>query len=105
MSSLFKPWDIWLASVPFEECATEKVRPVLVLSESRLYIISAKITTHPPRPQYAREYQIRKYKEAGLPQPPTVRAGRTINLPQNKFIKKLGTLQREDIAAIQSLLR
>ena len=91
-SSDFVRWDIWIARVEFEEEPGFKIRPVLIIDGTRCYVLSLKITPHPPREEYAGEYRIVQWREAGLLKPSTIRISKQINLPAESFIKRIGRL-------------
>ena len=59
-------WEIWLAQVMFEEGTGLKNRPILVVSPEVAYIISLKITTHPPGSWCDGVYQIKNWTDAGI---------------------------------------
>ena len=104
------PWDIWYAKVHFEEFPNEfKKRPVLIIEkkegENLLAVyISLKITSHPPRHEFAGEYVISQWREAGLKMPSTVRTYRYFELEERNLIRKLGRLEISDIRAVQAIL-
>lgn len=98
-------WEIWDAKVAFEDAPhTLKRRPVLVISPKDIFILSLKITSHEPRKRYPGEYQIKKWEEAGLNKPSTVRCSKRLNLIENDFIKKRGKLQAIDMLEIRNIL-
>lgn len=97
-------WEIWLARVMFEEGTGVKERPVLVIAPGIAYIISLKITSHPPRKWYAGEYQIQEWKGAGLHKESTIRVSQAFQLKPDDFSRKIGSLHPVDIAGVQPIL-
>ena len=98
-------WEIWLAKVKFEDNPTQvKPRPVLVIDSKRCYIISIKITSHPPRTEYDGEYSIVKWSEAGLNKASTIRCSKRLKLFNSDFVHKLGWLHPIDIISIQKII-
>lgn len=97
-------WDIWLASVKFEDKPDIKKRPVLVITPDIAYYVSLKITTHEPRNAYPFEYKIVKWGEAGLKNPSTIRASKVLHVMERDFVHKIGQLHPVDIMAVQKIL-
>lgn len=97
-------WEIWLASVKFEDKPDIKKRPVLVVAPDMAYFISLKITTHEPRDTHSNEYKIERWKEARLNYPSTIRASQILKLEERDFIHKIGQLHPVDIMAVQKIL-
>ena len=100
-------WEIWEADVPFEEGKGSKKRPVLVLSENEIYVLSLKMTSHEPR--YNRmegEYEIMRWQEAGLDKPTVIQCSKILKLDRSRFTgKKYGRLMSTDIILLQEVLR
>lgn len=98
-------WEIWLANVKFEDDPeTTKARPVLVIDSNRVCILSLKITSKPPRNNYYGEYQLLKWKAAGLVKPSTVRISKKLKLFERDFIRKIGRAAAIDIIKIRGFL-
>lgn len=95
-------WEIWLVSMKFEDCPASKVRPALVLNDSR---VVAKMTTHPPRDGYAGEYELIKWRASGLSRQTTLRLTKIVRLAEKDFLKKIGTVQIEDQINIIRILK
>lgn len=107
MTTIKQPhaWEIWFADVKFEDNANlSKRRPVLVLSNNIVYILSLKITSKPPRDNYYGEYELVKWKEAGLDKPSTVRISKKLKLFERDFSFKIGRLAPIDILNIMKFL-
>lgn len=81
-------WDIWLAKVEFEDVQDIKVRPVVVIKEDIVYVLSIKLTTHEPRYSFSGEYRLQFWKESGLKCQTTARLTKTLRIDKNNFIKK-----------------
>ncbi|MBP3223306.1 MAG: hypothetical protein J6M18_05200 [Actinomycetaceae bacterium] len=54
------------------------------------------MTSHSPRTNYPGEYSIKRWREAGLIKPTTVRLGKTPRISTNDFQYKIGSLHVED---------
>lgn len=98
-------WEIWLANVKYEDDLTQvKKRPVLFVGKEDMYLISLKITSHPPRSNFSGEYEIVKWKESGLSKTSTVRVSKKLKLEEKDFVRKLGRLQAYDAFYVGKLL-
>lgn len=97
-------WEVWSASVKFEESIERKQRPVVIIKPGTAVCISLKVTSHPPRENCIGEYPLKKWKEAGLYKPSTVRVSKVIELTSNDFAGKIGRLHPIDILALQNIL-
>ena len=96
-----KKWDIYIADVPFEDFSQKKVPPVLILEDAVVFISCLKMTSHAPREG---EYLLRRWKEAGLRKPTTVRLSKRLKLQQRDIRKWIGTLHPIDIIEIERIL-
>ena len=94
-------WDIYIADVPFEDLPETKLRPVVVLEDSVILIDCLKMTSHAPRQG---EYVLKRWKEAGLKKPTTVRISKRLLLEPSAFRKHVGSLHPIDILEIQKRL-
>ena len=98
-------WEIWLANVKFDDDPNSvKRRPVLVLDHNVAYILSVKITSHAPRPNFKGEYALKFWKIAGLAKPSTARLSKKLRLRDTDLVRKIGRLHPVDIIYIQKLL-
>ena len=99
-------WEIWMAAFAYEDKPGQvSDRPVLVLENKEMYpVLVTKITKHAPREGYTGEYSIKKWKEAGLDYPSTVRLSKRLKLQETDFRRKRGRLHPIDIIEIQKLL-
>ena len=100
-----KRWDLWWADVAYEEHPGSKIRPVLIYNCETAYIISFKITTHPPRPYDDGEYLINLWEEAGLNRRSTVRCSKKLCLTELDMVEKIGELHPTDIKEVRKILQ
>ena len=98
-----KPWEVWFASVRFEDSSAVKARPIVVTSSGNIYVWALKVTSHAPRKEWG-EYQLQQWQAAGLTKPSTVRIGKRIQLEQRDMIHRIGSLDSVDIIAIQNII-
>lgn len=98
-----QPWEIWWAYIAFEEGNGGKQRPVLVLEDGTVYVITLMITSHDQRNLYG-EYDITKWQSAGLTKPSTIRITRKLRLEESDLIRKMGELQAFDIVLLKRYL-
>lgn len=100
-----KKWEIWWARVKFEESDEIKERPFLIVNGSIIEIsIGAPVTSHVPRTECDWEYPVKKWKEAGLSKPSTIRLSKIIKMRDTDLIRKIGMLQVNDILMVQNML-
>lgn len=98
-------WEVWYADFPYEEKDGSCDRPVIVLNIEGLQpivLLSVKVTKHEVRDNDKYDTPINKWKEAGLAQPSVARISKTIQLTEDKFRRKIGNLQPEDILTISA---
>ena len=98
-------WEVWLASVRFDDSKEIKTRPVVIYEDKIAYIISFKVTSHEPRKNFIGEYQLKNWKAAGLKKKSVVRLHKKLKMYESDFIKKIGDLDDCDIFSICQLLR
>lgn len=103
----FNRWDILEANVRFEEREGSKKRPVLVLSEEECFVLSLKMTSHEPRyKKLEGEYEMMKWKEAGLSKPTVIQCSKKLKLSKMDFTgTKYGRLTATDIIGLQAMLK
>jgi len=90
--------------VGYEDEPISKLRPVLIYEDKLAYILSFKLTTHEPRESYYGEYKIKKWSEAGLPKPSTIRCEKGLHLIEKDIQYKIGRLQPVDIKEVRKIL-
>lgn len=96
-------WEIWYADFPYDDKDESSDRPVIVLNIDGLQpvvLLSVKVTKHEVRDNDKYDTPIQKWQEAGLKQPSVARISKTIQLSEDKFRRKIGVLQPEDIMTI-----
>ena len=96
-------YDVW--RMPFEyedQPGVFKNRQESV----EVFVLSIKVTSHPPRPNYFGEVPILDWKEAGLSKPSTARCSHIARLPKSFFEGQLkyGHLSQRDTSAIEKVL-
>ena len=103
----FRRWEIWEADVPYEESECSKKRPVLILSTEEIFVFSLKMTSHEPRYKTLEgEYEMMRWKEAGLEMPTVVQCSKKLKLEERRFTgKKYGRLTAVDIIGLQAYKR
>jgi hypothetical protein len=99
----FKPWDIWLAEVKFEDINQSKLRPVIILETSQKAISVIKLSSKPPK--FKSDYALKLWKESGLKKPTTVKTRNYILISTHKFIFRIGEIQTSDKSAIIDLIK
>lgn len=110
MPNVPKKWEIWRANVRFEDNPSQsKERPVLIInpeSENKIaYALSCYVTSKPPRPNDPMDYDIKKWSEAGLDCPSTIRLNKRFEVKKSSLIVKVGMLKTIDILKITEILK
>lgn len=100
----FRRWDVWFASVRFEDSDEVKARPVVITDHGEVYVLALKVTSHAPRDAWG-EYALVYWREAGLNKPSTVRISKRLRLEPRDMIRKVGTLHPMDIMSIVEIIR
>lgn len=90
-----KPWEIWIASVRFEDTMDEKERPVIILNSTTVLVFGLYVTSQSPRPEY-NDYVLQDWQIEGLKKPSTVRLNRRLSLPKEKLLQKIGSVSQRD---------
>ena len=104
MTGPCKKWEVWLANVKFEDSDEVKQRPVVILEHNIVAVLALNVTSHEPRHNFAGEYSLKYWKEAGLHRPSTVRTSQRLHLLENDLNRKLGCLHASDILQILKYL-
>ena len=91
----FKPWDIWMASVKFEDSIQEKIRPVIIIDSTTVLVLALYVTSASPRPGY-NDYTLADWELEGLKKRSTVRLDYRLRLSPDKFIERLGNVSERD---------
>ena len=98
-------WELWYARIKYEDTDVYQDRPVLVIDVSdEIAIIALKVTSTEKRDLWG-EYDIIKWKSAGLKNTSTVRCTKVLSLRMEDFRRKIGDLQLEDIIRIRDMLQ
>ena len=82
-----------------------KRRPVLVISSDEIFVLSLKMTSHPPRNTYPGEYPLIKWQKAGLSKPTTVRASKILKIRYEDIIRVRGRIDEGDMFQIRQILQ
>ena len=103
----YKQWEIWRAKVFHEDNHGFEERPGIIISEEKMIVLSLKVTTHghsgKVRPF---EYEIMKWKEAGLDEGSVVQCKKYHKIPkQNMINHSYGRLSAADLVMLQAMMR
>lgn len=97
----FNIGDVWLAIFPYDDDSNKyKIRPVIVLDESTIGILSVKVTSHEAREFDPYDVPLFYWSEAGLRLASTARVSKTIYLDPSVFKTKIGTLVADDLLKV-----
>ena len=95
--------EVWFVEFPLEEDKTQIInRPVVVLDENILGVLSVKITKHQPRATDPYDIPILYWEEAGLRLASTAKVSKVMLLSKDSFIFQIGNLCEEDIERIEA---
>ena len=95
--------EVWFVEFPLEEDKTQIInRPVVILDENILGVLSVKITKHQPRATDPYDIPILYWEEAGLRLASTARVSKVMLLSKDSFIFQIGNLCEEDIERIEA---
>jgi len=98
----FNRWDLWYTWVKFEDIKEEKRRPVLILQEHELFVLSLQVTSRDTK--YLSDYQLRDWQSAGLSIESIVDTSRRLQLIHNDFDNRIGALSEYDILNLQFMI-
>lgn len=91
---MYNKGEVWFVEFPLEEDNSQTInRPVIVLDENTLGVLSVKITKHSPRKEDPYDTPILYWQEANLRLASTARVSKVFLLSQDSFIFKIGNLQ------------
>jgi mRNA interferase MazF len=100
----FKKWEIILVPFPFSDLSSVKRRPAIIVSPTSYNagndVVIAYVTSQLGVSPRFGDYQIQKWKEAGLPKPSMVRM-KFATVTKNIIIKTIGKLETEDREEIE----
>jgi hypothetical protein len=98
---MYNRGEVWFVEFPFEEDNTKTTnRPVIVLDENTLGVLSVKITKHAPREEDPYDVPILYWQEANLRLSSTARVSKVLLLSPDNFIFKIGELHPDDLERI-----
>lgn len=99
-------WEIYEADVPFrEDTGRSKKRPVLIVSPSEVLVLKLTSHGHSEKPK-ALEYEIMKWREAGLRVKTFIECDHFITLEEKQFTGKcFGRLQAADIIQLRVMMK
>lgn len=96
--------EVWFVEFPLEEDNSQTInRPVIVLDENTLGVLSVKITKHSPRAEDPYDTPILYWQEANLRLASTARVSKVYLLPQENFIFKIGNLHQDDLDRVETM--
>lgn len=100
----FKEGEVWFVGFPLEEDDTQIInRPVVVLDEDKLEVLSVKVTKHKVRSADPYDTPILYWQQANLRLASTARVSKVMNLQPEDFIFKIGDLHPDDLDRIEEL--
>ncbi len=100
----FNEGEVWFVEFPLEEDETQIInRPVVVLDEDKLGVLSVKITKHKVKQEDPYDTPIIYWREANLRLASTARVSKVMNLREDDFIFKIGELHPEDLERIEEM--
>lgn len=99
---MYNKGEVWFVEFPLEEDNSQTInRPVIVLDENTLGVLSVKITKHSPRKEDPYDIPILYWQEANLRLSSTARVSKVTLLSQDSFIFKIGNLHQNDLMRIE----
>lgn len=102
--SSFNEGEVWFVGFPLEEDVTQIInRPVVVLDEDKLGVLSVKITKHKIRSSDPYDTPILYWRKANLRLASTARVSKVMILQPEDFIFKIGDLHPDDLERIEKL--
>jgi hypothetical protein len=103
---VYKKGEVWFVEFPLEEDNAITInRPVVVLDESILGVLSVKITKHLPRKKDPYDTPILYWQEANLRLASTARVSKVLLLSPDDFIFKIGDLNEFDLKRIEDMYK
>ena len=101
---MFNKGEVWFVEFPLEEDNSQTInRPVIVLDENTLGVLSVKITKHSPRKEDPYDTPILYWQEANLRLASTARVSKVFLLSQDSFIFKIGNLHQDDLDRVEEM--
>lgn len=103
---MYNKGEVWFVEFPLEEDNTKTInRPVIVLDENTLGVLSVKITKHSPRKEDPYDIPILYWQEANLRLASTARVSKVFLLSPDSFIFKIGNLHQDDLDRIEEMYK
>ncbi len=94
--------EIWFVEFPLEENSNAIInRPVIVLDENILGVLSIKITKHKIREEDLYDVPIVYWEDANLKLASTARVSKIMLLNKDNFLFKIGNLHNDDLLRIE----
>lgn len=101
---MYNKGEVWFVEFPLEEDNSQTInRPVIVLDENTLGVLSVKITKHSPRKEDPYDTPIIYWQEANLRLASTARVSKVFLLSQDSFIFKIGDLHQDDLDRVEGM--
>lgn len=98
--------EVWFVEFPLEEDPAKSLnRPVVVLDENLLGVLSVKITKHKARREDSYDVPILYWEESGLRLASTARGSKIVLLAKDSFIFKIGELHKDDLNRIEKMYK
>lgn len=98
--------EVWLVEFPLEENPERTLnRPVVVLDENLLGVLSVKITKHKVRREDPYDTPIIYWEEASLRLASTARVSKVTLLNKDSFIFKIGDLHKDVLNRIKDMYK
>lgn len=100
----FYKGEVWFVGFPLEEDSSQILnRPVIVLDEDNLGVLSVKVTKHKVRAEDPYDTPILYWQEAHLRFASTARVSKVMNLNSDAFLMKIGNLHPDDLTKIEDV--
>jgi len=103
----FKKWEVILVPFPFTDLSLVKRRPAIIVSPDSYNagsdVVIAYVTSQLSVAPRLGDYQIQKWKEAGLPKPSMVRM-KFATVTKNIIIKTIGELEIADQEELEKVI-
>lgn len=99
---MYNKGEVWFVEFPLEEDNSQTLnRPVVVLDENTLGVLSVKITKHAARKEDPYDVPILYWHEANLRLSSTARVSKVTVLSPDNFIFKIGNLHKDDLDRVE----
>lgn len=96
--------EVWFVGFPLEEDPNQILnRPVVVLDEDTLGVLSVKVTKHKVRAEDPYDTPILYWQQAHLRFASTARVSKVMTLNPEAFLMKIGDLHPDDLLQIEEV--